>query len=68
MLAALRGAGIPAREGRVTLDDLAAAEEVFVTNSVIGTRAVTAVDGVGTWVPGPLQHALQDRVRLIPQG
>lgn len=45
-------AGIPVFQRRVTVDDLAAATEVFVTNSLRGVVPVIACEGVGAWPVG----------------
>ncbi len=45
-------AGIPVFQRRVTVDDLAAATEVFVTNSLRGVVPVIACEGVGDWPMG----------------
>ena len=45
-------AGIPVFQRRVTVDDLAAATEVFVTNSLRGVVPVIACEGVGDWPAG----------------
>ncbi|MFN8583890.1 MAG: aminotransferase class IV [Dehalococcoidia bacterium] len=54
--------GIATEERSLGLEDLSAADELFLTNSVIGLRAVS--DVAGHWrpatVPGPLTIVLQD--------
>jgi 4-amino-4-deoxychorismate lyase len=58
--------GIATRQERVTLDDLAHAEEVFVTNSIIGVWPVRHVDlsAAGRAAlalrPGPVARRLQE--------
>ena len=50
----LLAAGIPVIQRRLTTHDVARASEVFVTNTLRGVVPITAVDGVGSWSPGPL--------------
>lgn len=58
-------------EQAITLDDLAAADEVFVTNSVVGTQPVRSVahEGSVVWegaAPGPVTVQLADEyARLV---
>ena len=60
--AVLRAAGdhgIKIGKKPLTLDELARATEVFVTNAVVGLLPVTAVETVHrTWHPGPVTAAL----------
>jgi len=59
VLRAAREHGILVGQKPVTLGELAAASEVFVTNAVIGALPVTAVATVGrTWRPGPVTATL----------
>jgi len=59
VLRAARDRGILVGQKPVTLGELAAATEVFVTNAVIGALPVTAVATIGrTWRPGPVTAAL----------
>lgn len=62
LLGLCRDAGIPAREGRVTPDDLARAQELFLSSSVRGVMPVTRLDGrpVGDGRPGPVTRRLRD--------
>ena len=57
-------AGIPVFQRRVTVDDLANATEVFVTNALRGVVPVIACEGVGGWPMGKttawVSAALQD--------
>jgi branched-chain amino acid aminotransferase len=50
----------PVQEADVTLDELFAADEVFITSSLKGVMPIVAVDGreVGGGRPGPLTKAL----------
>ncbi len=41
-----RAAGIPALETELTLEDFAAVEEAFITNSLIGVRPIAAVEEI----------------------
>ena len=56
VLAAWRGAGLPARECDFTLAQVYAADEAFVTGTLGGVTPVVRVDGraIGAGVPGPL--------------
>lgn len=54
--------GLPTRERSLTREELAGAQEVFLTGSVAGIRAVAAIDGrtIGAGpVPGPSTVRLQ---------
>ena len=52
---AARGQGIRVGHKPLTLDQLAAASEVFVCNAVYGVLPVRSIDGCpATWEPGPL--------------
>lgn len=64
-LEALRRSGRPVDERPLRLGELAAATEVFVTNSVVGAHPVGSVDGVARWEPGPVQHSL---TRVLRRG
>lgn len=50
------GAGIPAAPAALTIDDLLAADEVFITNSIMGLMPVCRIErhAVGADKPGPL--------------
>jgi branched-subunit amino acid aminotransferase/4-amino-4-deoxychorismate lyase len=54
-----RAEGIPAAEGVVAVAELPAAEELFLTNSLVGIRPVARVDGSPRAAPGPVTLRLQ---------
>jgi para-aminobenzoate synthetase/4-amino-4-deoxychorismate lyase len=59
VMRAARRAAIKVGQKPLTLDQLAAATEVFVTNAVAGVIPVTAIDGCPlTWTPGPVTTIL----------
>ena len=60
LLALASGAGIPAEERRVTLGELASADEVLLSSSVRGVLPVTRLGGrtVGDGRPGPVTRRL----------
>lgn len=60
-------AGIPVREETLRPDDLAAADELFVTSTTREVQAVTRVDGkpVGDGRPGPVTRALAAEFRRL---
>lgn len=65
-------AGIPVEEGRYTLDELLAAEEMFLTNSVqeiVPVSRLYDTDGTVLWssgaVRGPVTAALSEKYREI---
>jgi para-aminobenzoate synthetase / 4-amino-4-deoxychorismate lyase len=70
VLRAAHDRGIMTGQKPLTLDELAEASEVFVTNAVIGALPVTAVETVRRWQPGPvtavLAAALADRQADAP--
>jgi branched-chain amino acid aminotransferase len=45
VLAACAAAGIPAREARLTVEELRSAEEIFITSAIRGVVPVTRLDG-----------------------
>ena len=60
VLALARDAGLPVEESLFGLDALLEAEEVFVTNSVIGLCPARSVDARECPVPGPVTQRLVD--------
>jgi 4-amino-4-deoxychorismate lyase len=63
VLAAAADAGIAAEESVLDSQDLAGAQEVFLTNALMGIRPVRELDGRPV-PPGPLTRRLQER--LVP--
>jgi len=55
------------REASCTLDDLAAAEEAFLASTVREVQAVSAIDGKGIALGGPLTARAAERVRARVQ-
>ena len=55
--------GIPRRIGRITADDLRAAEEVFSTTTAGGVMPLSRLDGrdLGDGRPGPISRRLRER-------
>ncbi len=49
---------------RITLDELAAADEVFLTSSVFGIRPVCEIIGVGRYEVGPLTQQIQKEIMM----
>jgi D-alanine transaminase len=64
-----RDLGIPAVERPISLQDLDAAEEVFLTGTTTEVRPIVEIDGrpVGSGRPGPLTHALYLGYRQLAQ-
>jgi D-alanine transaminase len=64
-----RDLGIPAVERPISLHDLDAAEEVFLTGTTTEVRPIVEIDGrpVGPGGPGPLTHALYLGYRQLAQ-
>ncbi|KRW94158.1 aminotransferase class IV [Paracoccus sp. MKU1] len=61
-----RGLGLSVHEGTVSLDDLDAADEVFVTGTSVELRPVVSLDRPGkhsTWPLGPITTALREALR-----
>jgi para-aminobenzoate synthetase/4-amino-4-deoxychorismate lyase len=59
----LRDAAVPVFQRRLTLDDVAAATEVFATNALRGVVPVVGSAGVGTWPVGRTTTWLRDELR-----
>ncbi|HEX3712147.1 MAG TPA: aminodeoxychorismate synthase component I [Trebonia sp.] len=66
VLGAARGHGLRTGQKPLTLDDLAAASEVFVTNAVAGVVPVTAGHDGQRWAPGPVAAALGTALAARP--
>ncbi len=67
VLRAAHGHGIRIGQKPLTLDELAQATEVFVTNAVAGVLPVTAIETVRrTWRPGPVTAALAAALAARP--
>ncbi|HKG57994.1 MAG TPA: aminotransferase class IV [Candidatus Limnocylindrales bacterium] len=62
ILAWARGAGLDAKEARLRAEDLAAADEVFLSSSVAGILPVTRFAGraIGKGAPGPWTAAARE--------
>ena len=59
--------GIRVGQKPLTLDELASATEVFVTNAVVGVLPVTAVDGCpASWPSGPVTATLAAALAARP--
>ena len=59
VIRAARAAAIKVGQKPLTLDELTAATEVFVTNAVAGVRPVAAIEGCPvSWAPGPVIASL----------
>ncbi len=63
VLAAAAELGIASSESDVTLADLTAAQELFVTNALIGIWPIAALDG-RTFEPGPVTRRLMRHLAL----
>ena len=55
--------GIETREQPLTADDLLAADEIFLTNSIRGIEPATALDGTPLPGSGPISRRLADALR-----
>jgi para-aminobenzoate synthetase/4-amino-4-deoxychorismate lyase len=67
VMRAARARAIKVGQKPLTLDQLAAATEVFVTNAVAGALPVSAIDGCpATWVPGPVAASLAAALTARP--
>jgi branched-subunit amino acid aminotransferase/4-amino-4-deoxychorismate lyase len=60
-----RAEGVPVREERAALAELALAEEIFLTNSLVGVRAAAVLDGRRLSAPGPVTRRLQAAWRRL---
>ncbi len=58
--------GIALSRQPLTLDDLAAADEVLLCNSLLGLCPVGRVEGIGEFRPGPVGRRLQQRLARQP--
>ncbi len=65
VLALARAEGLPVEERPFPLAELPAAEEVFLTNSLVGIRPVAWLEGRGLPAPGPMTRRLQEAWRRI---
>lgn len=63
VIAACAAKGIAVREQRISVDDLRAADEIFVTSSVRGVVPVTALDGEPRRA-GPISQQLAEAIRF----
>jgi para-aminobenzoate synthetase/4-amino-4-deoxychorismate lyase len=67
VMRAARADAIKVGQKPLTLDQLATATEVFVTNAVVGVLPVTAIDGCpATWAPGPVTATLAAGLKARP--
>lgn len=57
--------GFPVREGRFLLSDLLEADEVFLTNSLMGVMGVSELTSLQQWKIGPHTRAVQDEYRRM---
>lgn len=59
--------GVGAKEQEITIDDVLSADEIFLTNSMMGVMPVVRVDrhGVGDEKPGPLTQKLSEGYRRL---
>lgn len=58
----LREGTVPVFQRRLTVDDLSAATEVFVSNSLRGVVPVVACEGVGSWAVGRTTAWVRDEL------
>ncbi|HEX4292110.1 MAG TPA: aminotransferase class IV, partial [Trebonia sp.] len=67
VMRAARAHAIRVGQKPLTLDELASASEVFVTNAVAGVLPVTAIGGLpASWPPGPLTATLAAALAARP--
>ena len=67
VMRAARARAVKVGQKPLTLDQLTAATEVFVTNAVVGVLPATAVDGCPvTWAPGPIAASLATALTASP--
>ena len=67
VMRAARGTAIKVGQKPLTLDQLTAATEIFVTNAVAGVTPVAAIDGCpATWVAGPVTASLAAALAASP--
>ena len=67
VLRAARAIGVRTGQKPLTLDEIAEASEVFVTNAVVGVLPVRAVAGVRrSWPTGPVATALAESLAARP--
>lgn len=67
VLALAEGLAIPVEVARVSVGQVAAADELFLTNSVIGVWPVRALEGV-VYAPGPVTGRLAQALARTPKG
>jgi len=63
VLSLARGMGLAVEEAALTAGELEAADEVFITNSLIGLRPVALLGGRRLAAPGPTTRLLQAAYR-----
>ena len=70
VLALLADAGIPAREERLTRDEIYLADEAFFTGTAVEVTPVRELDDrrIGSGSPGPITKRLQDLFFRVVQG
>ena len=68
VMRAAREHGIRVGQKPLTLDELASASEVFVTNAVVGVLPVTAIDGLPASWPRPANRDPRRRPSRPPAG
>ena len=59
--------GLACSEDIVHRDEVADVDEIFLTNSIIGIWPVRSFEGWQAAAPGPVTHALQQRLRQLRQ-